>query len=117
MYCPQCRSEYRSGFTHCAECNVALVDQLEPENAGALNDAELVVVRTYSDETEASLAKTALEASSIECMIRSDDYGGLTPLSLTRGVDLLVRSEDFEKADEILSSDVLPEDADVPDAN
>ena len=28
MFCPQCRSEYRAGFTRCGECEVDLVDEL-----------------------------------------------------------------------------------------
>ena len=28
MFCPQCRVEYRAGFTRCTDCEVALVDEL-----------------------------------------------------------------------------------------
>ena len=28
MFCPQCKAEYRPGFTRCADCKVELVDQL-----------------------------------------------------------------------------------------
>lgn len=31
MFCPQCRTEYREGFTLCADCNVPLIDYLPPE--------------------------------------------------------------------------------------
>jgi hypothetical protein len=34
MFCPECRAEYRSGFTHCTDCDVDLVAELpmpEPE--------------------------------------------------------------------------------------
>ena len=31
MYCPQCRAEYRPGFDRCADCDVALVRELPPE--------------------------------------------------------------------------------------
>ncbi len=30
MFCPQCRAEYRPGFTHCTDCDVDLVYELPP---------------------------------------------------------------------------------------
>jgi hypothetical protein len=30
-YCPRCRSEYRAGFTRCADCGLDLVDELPEE--------------------------------------------------------------------------------------
>ncbi len=30
MICPQCEVEYRTGFTQCADCDIPLVDRLEP---------------------------------------------------------------------------------------
>lgn len=32
MFCPKCKSEYRSGFTSCAVCEVPLVDHLESDS-------------------------------------------------------------------------------------
>ena len=32
MFCPVCRSEYRSGFTHCADCDVDLVAELPKQD-------------------------------------------------------------------------------------
>ncbi len=32
MFCPECKVEYRPGFTRCADCDVELVDEL-PKNA------------------------------------------------------------------------------------
>ena len=32
MFCPQCKAEYRQGFTHCADCDVDLIDSLLPES-------------------------------------------------------------------------------------
>ena len=32
MFCPQCKAEYRSGFTHCSDCDVDLVEQLLPKS-------------------------------------------------------------------------------------
>lgn len=28
MFCPECKDEFRAGFTHCASCDVPLVDDL-----------------------------------------------------------------------------------------
>ena len=30
MFCPKCKTEYRSGFTHCSDCGGELVEGLEP---------------------------------------------------------------------------------------
>jgi len=65
----------------------------------------LVVVRTFGNRIDADLARGALEAAAIDSMIRSDDAGGLRPaMTLTNGVQLIVRSEDAERANEILGA-------------
>ena len=28
MFCPECRAEYRPGFSHCSDCDVPLVERL-----------------------------------------------------------------------------------------
>jgi hypothetical protein len=61
-----------------------------------------VRVRTYLNEIECDLAKTALEAAGIESLVRADDCGGLRPHLWMSGVELLVRAEDAKRADEIL---------------
>lgn len=35
MFCPECRAEYRPGFTHCNDCDVDLVYDLPPWDARA----------------------------------------------------------------------------------
>jgi hypothetical protein len=37
MICPHCKAEYRSGFTHCADCDVDLVAE-EPNDTASLPD-------------------------------------------------------------------------------
>lgn len=107
MFCPHCKAEYRAGFTMCSDCGVELIDRLPADPPRGLEShPELVVVRTYQNEFDADVAKTALEAAGIESMIRSDNSGGQSPgLAFTRGIELLVRSEDAEEATEILSVD------------
>jgi hypothetical protein len=108
MFCPQCKAEYRAGFIKCSDCGVELVEQLpvEFEPIPEADHPELVVVRTYPSHVDADLARTALEAAGIESMVGSDDQGGQSPgLAFTRGIALLVRSEDLKDAEEILSVD------------
>jgi ABC-type amino acid transport substrate-binding protein len=65
---------------------------------------DLVVVATYLTGFDADLARTALEAAGVDCMVRADDCGGLRPHLWMGGVELLVRREDREKAEEVLES-------------
>ena len=64
---------------------------------------ELVVIRTYQDELNANLAKTALEAAGINSMIRSDNVGSQYPAGAI-GFELLVTPDDAVQAREILSN-------------
>lgn len=67
---------------------------------------DLVVLRTFLNDIDAQLAKTALEAAEIDSMIRADDAGGMRPhLWVGSGVELVVRAEDVERANEILGGE------------
>jgi hypothetical protein len=66
----------------------------------------LVVLRTFLNDIDAQLAKTALEAAEIDSMIRADDAGGMRPhLWVGSGVELVVRAEDVDRANEILGGE------------
>jgi hypothetical protein len=67
---------------------------------------DLIVLRTFLNDIDAQLARTALEAADIDSMIRADDAGGMRPhLWVGSGVELVVRAEDVERANEILGGD------------
>jgi hypothetical protein len=70
-----------------------------------MDDAGLIIFRTYINHFEADVAKTALEANGIECFVRSDDCGGMRPHFWLGGVELLLKAEDVESAEEILGSE------------
>jgi hypothetical protein len=70
-----------------------------------MNNSELVVVHTFSDQFAADVAKSALDAAGIECFVKSDDAGGMRPgMWVGNGVQLVVRAEDADRATEILNS-------------
>ncbi len=65
--------------------------------------SDLVTIRTYINEFEAIVAKSALEAAGVACMLSADDCAGLQPsLSMAQGISLVVRSEDSSRAEEVL---------------
>ena len=50
MFCPECKAEYRPGFTHCSECDVDLVDELSAEKLPS--DEELVLLWECAEQSE-----------------------------------------------------------------
>jgi hypothetical protein len=69
-------------------------------------DARLVVVQTFGSQMDADMAKSALEAASIDAMIQADTAGGMRPHLAwsSSGFKVLVREEDAAAAREVLES-------------
>lgn len=67
MYCPQCRVEYRDGFTECSDCQVPLLaGTTPPEPANPFDpNLDLVVVLETNDGIHLALAKGLLEEADI----------------------------------------------------
>ncbi len=66
---------------------------------------EIVVIKTFSNETEATMAQQILDQSGIRSFVFKDDGGGMEPhLQLTGGVRLVVNRTDAEHAVELLES-------------
>ena len=108
MVCPRCGAEYRPGFNRCSDCDIELVNHLPPDHSSGrpspeIDNAELVVLRKYPTVIDAELAKSALESVGIDSMVRSDNEGGQSPaLAFNRGVELLVRTNDAQAANDVL---------------
>jgi hypothetical protein len=88
-----------------------VVKSAAPGEASMAQD--LVVVGNYLNHFTADVARTALEAAGIDTMIRSDDCGGLRPHLWMGGIQLLVRTEDRNRAIEVLNAHAIVE-GDVP---
>lgn len=108
MFCPRCQAEYRRGFTRCTECDVPLVYRFPTVQKQETREVEpeLVVVRTYSNKLTADMAKMTLEAAGIESMFRTEGVSEIRSFPLLREIELLVRADDADDADEILSLDL-----------
>jgi hypothetical protein len=109
MLCFHCKFEYPRGVTHCSDCGAMLVYRF-PTNRSSPKldpDTHLIVLRTFHSKLEADCATMTLAAAGIKSLIWSDDYGSgaLPQLSFINGIQILVRSEDLEDADQILRAD------------
>ena len=69
MFCPDCRAEYRQGFTVCADCEVALVVELPAEPR---HDADLVKVFETGDPALLPILHTVLEEGGIRFLFKGE---------------------------------------------
>jgi putative signal transducing protein len=73
MVCPNCRSEYRDGFTHCADCFVDLVaGPLSTEPVSDAHEVELVSVFETGNPSLVSVAKSLLDSAGIQFVTRGE---------------------------------------------
>jgi hypothetical protein len=75
-------------------------------NGGRVSDDEVIVLRKYMSEVEATMAHLVLEAHNIPSAIMRDTAGGMIPsMTILYPVRLAVRREDAEEARRILDTD------------
>jgi len=84
MVCPACRSEYRDGFTHCADCFAELVvgdpSSPEPQPVPEPEKVDLVSVFETGNPSLVLLAKSLLESANIEFVTRGEGLQDLLGL-------------------------------------
>lgn len=97
MFCPNCRSEYRSGFTRCNDCDVGLVDELAAEAQPEF--VALVEVLNIADAGQIPLIKSILEAEEIPYLAQGENFN----LGRNIPVRFLVPREFLEEAKDILA--------------
>ena len=61
-----------------------------------MSSSHLITISTFRSTVDAQIAKGILDEAGIESMIRADNAGGMYPA--ISGAELLVRSEDLDKA-------------------
>jgi hypothetical protein len=65
----------------------------------------LLVVGEFPNRIEADIAKGALDASGIDSFVSGDDAGGVQPGLWMKGVRLLVREVDADRALAVLNEE------------
>jgi hypothetical protein len=97
VYCPNCRGEYRPGFSWCKDCDVALVDELPAEPGPEFVD--LVEVLSIADVGQIALIKSILDAEEIPYLAQGENFNTGRNIA----VRFLVPSDCFDEARKILA--------------
>lgn len=79
MLCPQCNTEYREGFTQCADCDVPLIEATAEEEGGE-PDVELVKIWEGGNPAIIPLIESVFNDAGIEFMARSEGLQDLFAL-------------------------------------
>jgi hypothetical protein len=98
MFCPKCRTEYREGFSVCADCNVDLVRELQPELKPEYIEYEEIMV-TYNP-ADVALIKSLLDAEDIIYYFHGENF--MHVRLLVEPARLMVDKEEAGVAREVL---------------
>lgn len=117
MFCPNCRAEYTAGITRCADCDIALVAELTPEDE--MDYVELVTVGRFTNAPQLAVAKSLLEDADIQYFAKNEGVIGLLAMGqvgfnpVAGPIEIQVHPDDAEAASEILS-EMESSDSDHP---
>jgi hypothetical protein len=111
MYCPNCGSEYREGFTRCVDCDCDLV-AVDPARAAEPRPRPVDVVTVYAtgDPVAFMTAKALLEEAGIPFLARNEALQDLfalgrlgTGFNLVAGpMEIQVAADRREEAEDLL---------------
>ncbi len=105
MFCPKCQTEYREGFTECADCHVALVEQLPDQHDAAdhdiPDDVRLVHILETDNLADVASIKLLLDSEGIEYALQGDIMKFVRPVDR---VSLVVRKDDADRVRELLKT-------------
>lgn len=98
MFCPQCKVEYRKGFTRCADCDVDLVHELEMTARDPTANKEFRTVWRGVEQAECVSVCYQLQDLSIPYNVTELSGSRRLRMDVTRRYELAVSTEDYERA-------------------
>jgi membrane protease YdiL (CAAX protease family) len=117
MFCPDCGSEYRPGFSRCADCELDLVDELPPAPEPE-EPLTLATVYATGDRALLARAKSRLDQAGIPYLTQGEgqhdlfDQGGLDPGARAEPMEIQVGSHRWRQAEALLRrADLEPVEA------
>jgi len=104
MFCPNCRYEYRRGFTLCADCNVPLVEELPEaaEESETFAETQYVEVLSTFDVTDIMQVKGILDAEGIRYYIHGEVARDNFPF--VQPATVMVARDDVRRASVLLKT-------------
>lgn len=103
IFCPNCKAEYREGFTRCADCEVDLVDKLPEEKNDEFEidpDINFVEILRSTDLIDIAFIKGMLDSAGIHYFIKGDMMRNIRPVD---PAVLMVVEDEAEEAIKILN--------------
>jgi hypothetical protein len=103
MFCPECKAEYRAGFTRCADCDVDLVEALpgdEPDGA-----EPLTVIWACAGQSECVGVCQDLRRADIPYQVDQIPYERTEKMGEKWRYRVLISHDDLERAKKILGID------------
>ena len=101
MFCPKCGTEYRPGFTECADCKVPLVKE-PPAPPAEEPPLDLVTVFSTADPGLLSVAETLLDGAGIPYEERGEELEHVIIPPIVLPVEIRVPMDKADEAQEIL---------------
>ncbi|MCP4747403.1 MAG: hypothetical protein GY874_14870 [Desulfobacteraceae bacterium] len=98
MFCPQCKTEYRDGFSTCSDCGESLVASLPEDPDTQFVDYE-EIMRTYNP-ADIAIIKSILDAENITYYFQGEHLV-LRPMG--DAAKLMVAKQDAENVRELIS--------------
>ncbi len=100
MFCPKCKSEYREGFTICADCNIPLVNELQEGTSQTVKEfINYEYILSSFNPGEIAFIKSILESEDITYYIKGEN---LLYVPLTEPARVLVKKDQAQQAKELL---------------
>ncbi len=107
MFCPKCRTEYRNGFTTCADCEVPLISELLLDLLKTGSEyVKYVHLYSAQNEVELALLKSILDSEGVKYFVRNDNFGSMEVgprIGLFNAKMIEVQDDHYERTKELLA--------------
>jgi hypothetical protein len=104
MFCPKCKAEYRFGFTHCADCDVDLVESLDAPTDRPPGDDLSAPVLLWSGFHTGTLEEIRAALDEAEVAYNDEPLEArLLYASMRHPLEIWVQKADFDAAKKLVA--------------